>query len=179
LKGVADMGDDLFGVTIVRLRRAFEEGDPAALSKATEAENVGLIQRSFRALGAGDLDAFAELLHDEIVLEILGPPSMPFERRLSGPRRVAEAVRSNFAQLEDHRSDIQSVVAQGTQWWSRGATADATGRRGSRSTSTGCRRSPSVTARSRHSANWSPSRRRCRHGTGEEVRWVLSGGSMF
>jgi ketosteroid isomerase-like protein len=110
---MTDMGEDLFGGVILRLSRAFEEGDPAAPSKATEAENVRLIQESFQALGAGDIDGFTDLLHDQIVLEILGPASVPFERRLSGPRRVAEAVRSNFAALEDHRSDIQSVVAQG------------------------------------------------------------------
>jgi ketosteroid isomerase-like protein len=109
------MSEDLLGGASVRLRMAFEHGDDQVTAKSIEAENVRVIQRQLRALASGDLDGFVELLHDHVEMEVLAPPSVPFPRRLSGPRQVAEGVRNNFAQLEEHRSEIQSVVAQGNQ----------------------------------------------------------------
>jgi ketosteroid isomerase-like protein len=98
---------------INRLRHAFEEGDPEAPAKQTEAANVEQVQDQYRALARGDFPAFVEKLADDVELEIVGPPEVPFVGRWRGRATVAEAVRTNFALLEDQRPEIQSVVAQG------------------------------------------------------------------
>jgi ketosteroid isomerase-like protein len=98
---------------IDRLRHAFEEGDPGAPAKQTEAANVKQVQDQYRALARGDFAAFVESLADDIELEIIGPTEVPFVGRWSGRATVVEAVRTNFALMEDQRPEIQSVVAQG------------------------------------------------------------------
>jgi ketosteroid isomerase-like protein len=92
---------------------AFELGDPEHGTKATESANVQSIQQAFRAIASNDLQAFAGMLAEGAVLEILGPPHVPFLGRWEGRDEVAGAVWRNFALLEDQRPEVRSVVAQG------------------------------------------------------------------
>jgi ketosteroid isomerase-like protein len=98
---------------IDHVRVAFEQGDPDHGTKAAERANIQAIQRAFRAIAANDLQAFAGMLAEGAVLEILGPPQVPFLGRWEGRDEVAGAVWRNFALLEEQRPEVRSVVAQG------------------------------------------------------------------
>jgi ketosteroid isomerase-like protein len=98
---------------IDHVRIAFEQGDPGHGLKAAERANVQSIQAAFRAIVANDMPSFAGMLADDAVMEILGPPDVPFLGRWVGRDEVAGAVWQNFALLEEQRPEIRSVVAQG------------------------------------------------------------------
>ena len=93
--------------------RAFRHGDPEHTAKRTEQDNVRLLTEQYRAIGQGDIEAFAGLLAEDVEFEVLGPPEVPFLGRWQGRQPVAEAVWRNFALLEDQRPEVSSVVAQG------------------------------------------------------------------
>lgn len=97
---------------IDRLQDAFREGDRNAAGKALEAENVRVIEEVFRAIARKDFDALGGLLADGVTFEIVGSGG-PMAARAEGRGRVVEAARGNFAQIEDQRPEVISVVAQG------------------------------------------------------------------
>jgi ketosteroid isomerase-like protein len=97
---------------IDRLQAAFREGDKNAAGKALEAENVRVIEGVFRAIARKDFDALGGLLADDATFEMVGSGG-PMSARAEGRERVVEAARGNFAQIEDQRPEILSVVAQG------------------------------------------------------------------
>lgn len=97
---------------IDRLQTAFREGDKNAAAKAPEAENVRAVEAVFRAIARKDFDALGDLLADGVTFEIVGSGG-PMAARAEGRERVIEAARGNFAQLEDQRPEVLSVVAQG------------------------------------------------------------------
>jgi ketosteroid isomerase-like protein len=98
---------------IDHLRVAFEQGDSDHHLKAPERANIQSLQGAFRAIASNDQRAFADSLSDEVMLEILGPPEVPFLGRWRGRDEVAAAVWRNFALLEGQKPEIRSVVAQG------------------------------------------------------------------
>ena len=93
--------------------RAFRHGDPEIDAKRSEQENVRLLKEQYRAIGQGDMEAFASLLAEDVEFEVLGPPEVPFLGRWQGRQPVAEAVWRNFGMLEAQRPEVGSVVAQG------------------------------------------------------------------
>lgn len=95
------------------LRDAFREGDPQSDTKQAEFGNVCLIQRQYEAIARGDFAAAVAFFSDDIEMEIVGPPELPFLRHASGRAAVSEAMRHNFAQLTDQQPEIDSVTAQG------------------------------------------------------------------
>src|SRR5919112_1049062 len=97
---------------IDRLHDAFREGDRNAAGKTLEAENVRVIEGVFRAVARKDFDALGALLADDVTFEIVGAGG-PMSARAEGRERVVEAARGNFAQVEDQRPEVLSVVAQG------------------------------------------------------------------
>lgn len=98
---------------IDRLQDAFREGDEHASGKALEAGNVRVVEGVFRAIAGKDFDALGELLAEDVTFEIVGPGGGPMAARAEGRGRVVEVARSNFAQVEEQRPEILSVVAQG------------------------------------------------------------------
>jgi ketosteroid isomerase-like protein len=83
-------------------------------TKPTEAQNVGLLRECYLALSWGDIEgAVALLLHDDIDLEITGPPAVPFLGRWRGRKEVGEAMRRNFGMLDEQEPEIHSIIAQG------------------------------------------------------------------
>lgn len=94
------------------LQAAFREGDEHAAGKALEAENVRVIEQVFRAIARKEFDALGVLPADGVTFEIVGPGG-PMAARAEGRGRVVEAARGNFAQIEDQRPEVLSVVAQG------------------------------------------------------------------
>lgn len=98
---------------IERMHDAFLEGDPQALTKQMEADNVRRMQTIYRAIARGDYaEALADAV-DDIDLEIVAPPGHPFAGRWRGKAEVQEAIRRNFALVEDQRPEIQTLAAQG------------------------------------------------------------------
>lgn len=95
------------------LRPAFAAGDPSAAGKSTEASCVAVVEEQYRAITRGDFAAFLATLAEDIELEIVGPPAVPFVGRWRGRDEVADAVRRNFGCVEDQRPEVLSVVAQG------------------------------------------------------------------
>ena len=95
------------------LHRAFHEDDANAAAKNAEAANVRRLQEQYRALARGDFPAFLDHFADDIKMEIIGPDDVPFVGEWSGRQQVAEAVRRNFAMVEDQKPEILSLVAQG------------------------------------------------------------------
>ena len=95
------------------LQAAFHEGDENAANKLEEAENVRQVEDVFRILARRDFDALNDILADDVTLEIIGSPATPMAGLTRGRQQVIEATRNNFAQVEDQRPEIQSVVAQG------------------------------------------------------------------
>ena len=95
------------------LRAAFEAGDELVAHKAVEEACVALVQDQYRALARGDFAAFLDTLADDIELENVGPPALPFVGRWQGRDQVAEAVQRNFSLIEDQRPEVLSLVAQG------------------------------------------------------------------
>jgi hypothetical protein len=75
------------------LKGAFREGDSLVDAKAAEADNVRRIQDQFRVVARSDFDAVLELPHDEVEVEISGPPEVPFVGRSRGRDEVAAAIR--------------------------------------------------------------------------------------
>jgi ketosteroid isomerase-like protein len=98
---------------IERLENAFHEGDPRATEKTAEKDNVKSLQEQYRALVRGDVAAFAATLADDVELDILGGPDLPFAGRWKGRDEVIKAVVLNFSLLEDQQPEVESVVAQG------------------------------------------------------------------
>ncbi len=98
---------------IDRIQDAFREGDENATGKTLEAENVRIIEEVLRAIARKDFDALRDLLADDVSFEIVGSGGGPMAARADGRERVIEAARGNFAQIEDQRPEILSVVAQG------------------------------------------------------------------
>ena len=79
---------------------AFREGDAQVEGKLAEARNVGLLREQYQALSRGDLDAAVDLFHDDVELEITGPPTVPFLGRWRGRTDVKDAIQRNFAMLD-------------------------------------------------------------------------------
>lgn len=93
--------------------RAFREGDAQVDAKHAEARNVSLLREQYLALARGDFDAAVDLFHDDVDLEITGPPAVPFLGRWRGRSEVGEAMRRNFAMVEAQDPEVHSIVAQG------------------------------------------------------------------
>jgi ketosteroid isomerase-like protein len=92
---------------------AFLDGDPSAQAKAAEADHVRRVREMYGAIARGDFAAFAEGLADDIHFDLAGHSELPFAGRWEGRDRVLEAIRDNFAQVEDQKPVVESVVAQG------------------------------------------------------------------
>lgn len=98
---------------IDRLGHTFREGDPNAAAKTIEADNVRLLQSIYQTIIDGNFAAFADMLAEDVDLEILGPLAIPFLGSWRGRQQVAEAVRNNFNAVEEQHPELQSVIAQG------------------------------------------------------------------
>jgi ketosteroid isomerase-like protein len=96
-----------------RITHAFHEGDPEAGRKQAEAENVRLLREQYDAIARGDFDGAIEMFAEDIEFEILGPERGPFAGRWQGRAEVGDAVRRNFAKVENQEPEIHAVVAQG------------------------------------------------------------------
>lgn len=85
-----------------------------------------LVRSFFEAVSSGDLDAAAEHLADDVVLEF---PGRRFGGRFEGRRRVMAFFKGNRRLFrEPLRFDVSRVVASGdravAQWTNRGVTRD-------------------------------------------------------
>jgi uncharacterized protein len=107
------MALDVLQRFITDLDTAFRDGDDDVDVKQAETRNVNLLREQYEALARGDLDAAADQYHDDVELEITGPPSVPFLGSWRGRSDVKDAARRNFAMLDAQSPELHSVVAQG------------------------------------------------------------------
>jgi ketosteroid isomerase-like protein len=91
----------------------FAEGDPDAESKSLEKHNVAAVKAMVEAVARGDYDALARAVADDVRLQILAPPDVPFIRTADGAPAFIDAVRRNFAMIEEQKPVALSIVAQG------------------------------------------------------------------
>jgi ketosteroid isomerase-like protein len=92
---------------------AFVHGDPEAEAKRVEIANVAAVGAMVEMIARDDYDAFSRVVSDSVSLKILAPPDVPFIRNAEGAPAFLEAVRRNFAMLEDQKPVVLSIVAQG------------------------------------------------------------------
>jgi ketosteroid isomerase-like protein len=102
-----------FSDSSIGSKRPSIEDDADAGGKLAEARNVGLLREQYRAIARGDLDAAADLFHDDVEFEITGPPAIPVLGLWRGRADVMDAVRRNFGMLDSQAPEVRSVVAQG------------------------------------------------------------------
>jgi ketosteroid isomerase-like protein len=107
------MTADYMRAFVEGIEPAFRRGDSTVENKVAETENVQVLREFYRAIARGDLATAASYFHDDMDLEITGPPSLPILGRWRGRDEVAAAVVSNFAMLKDQRPEIRSLIAQG------------------------------------------------------------------
>lgn len=91
----------------------FAKGDPNALDKNQEMRNVAAVRAMVEAIANDDYDAIANVVEDGVSLQILAPPDVPFIRSAEGAPAFVDAVRRNFAMLEEQKPVVLSIVAQG------------------------------------------------------------------
>jgi len=111
--GALDMTIEALQRFVDGIETAFREDDADVEGKHAEMRNVGILREQYRAIARGDLDAAADLFHDDVDFEITGPPSIPCVGRWRGKAEVKDAIRRNFGMLDSQAPEIQSVVAQG------------------------------------------------------------------
>jgi hypothetical protein len=92
---------------------AFAKGDPDVRSKSLEMRNVAAVKAMVEAIAREDYDEFARVLSHSVSLQILAPPDVPFIRSAEGAPAFLDAVRKNFAMLEEQNPVVLSIVAQG------------------------------------------------------------------
>lgn len=98
---------------ISTLQAAFHQGDDNAANKLEEAENVRGVEAVYEIIARQDFAALNDILAEDITLEIINAPNSPMAGLTQGRQPVIEITQHNFAQIEDQRPEIQSVVAQG------------------------------------------------------------------
>ena len=91
----------------------FAEGDREAESKSLEKHNVAAVKAMVEAVARDDYDALSRAVADDVTLRILAPPDVPFIRSADGAPAFIDAVRRNFAMLEEQKPVALSIVAQG------------------------------------------------------------------
>src|SRR5262249_31121765 len=107
------MSPDALAEFTERLYLAFLEGDPEIPNKRTEEANGRHLQEQYRSLARGDYASVVKRMTEDVDLEIIGPAGMPFVGHWQGRDGVAEALKQNFAQVDDQHPEILSVIAQG------------------------------------------------------------------
>jgi ketosteroid isomerase-like protein len=92
---------------------AFANADPDASGKTLEKRNVTAVKAMVEAIARDDYDALSRAVADDVKLQILAPPDVPFIRTAEGAPAFLDAVRRNFAMLEEQKPVLLSIVAQG------------------------------------------------------------------
>jgi ketosteroid isomerase-like protein len=107
------MSEPRFQSYISALEQLFRAGDLKADDKAEEGANVRLIHNLMMAIGRDELAAVGEMLAEDVRLEILGADDPPFIRQANGRAEMLEAIRQNFAAVQDQVPNVEAVIAQG------------------------------------------------------------------
>lgn len=92
-------------------RRAPETGE--AELPSVETRNVAAVRAMIEAIARDDYEALSDAVADGVRLQILAPPDVPFIRSAEGAPAFLDAVRRNFAMIEEQKPVLLSLVAQG------------------------------------------------------------------
>jgi uncharacterized protein len=77
------------------------------------AGNLERLQECYRAIARGDFTVMAEIMADDVDMELTGPSLVPVAGRWLGRDQVEAASRANFARLADQRAELLAVAAIG------------------------------------------------------------------
>ncbi|MCB0165801.1 MAG: nuclear transport factor 2 family protein [Anaerolineae bacterium] len=70
------------------------------------------VERFFTAFGQGDLDSLLETLHDDIVIDIAGPDSVPLYRTYHGKGEARQFIESLGGTFQTQQFNIQTLIGQ-------------------------------------------------------------------
>ncbi len=98
---------------ITRLRPAFEAGDSLAVHKEAERGNVVKVEAMYDAIARVDSEALKNLLAEDVVLEMAGPPDSPTAGRWEGRDQALAGAARNYGRLDNQRPELLTLVAQG------------------------------------------------------------------
>ena len=104
---VTDRKRKAFGDVTERL--AVEQAN----SPAGVAAHIASVQEQIDAIGRGDFEGALRSAASDITLEIYAPPEFPFVCRAQGVAEVLNAIKHNFAAVEDQKPTISNVLAHG------------------------------------------------------------------
>lgn len=107
------MSTSTFARFVEELGAAFTADDSRSAEKTSEARNVAALQEQYRAILRGDTAGFSEFLTDDVELEIVGSPDIPFAGQARGRQAFLEKFTANFSIIEEQHPEVSSVVAQG------------------------------------------------------------------
>lgn len=107
------MNSDAVNQFIASLGPAFQQSDPFSDSRPLERANLTTLVRIYGILAAGQYDALAEEMTEDVEMEIIGPAVIPFIGRWKGRADVCAATRRNFSFVKNQRPKIVNLTAQG------------------------------------------------------------------
>ena len=70
------------------------------------------VERFFTAFGQGDLDSLLETLHEDIIIEVEGPASLPVYRTYRGKTEARRFIEELGRSFQTQQFDIQTLMGQ-------------------------------------------------------------------
>jgi hypothetical protein len=95
------------------IQTGFAQGDPGHAEKDAEAHHVQVLIEQYQAIMRGDVAAILASMTEDVEMEVIGPPALPWSGRWKGRDNVLAALGSNLSTIESHHLEVQSVTAQG------------------------------------------------------------------
>jgi uncharacterized protein len=108
------MNPDAIARFIDSWSRGDRSQDSLADTRQTERENLITLERLYRAAKDGRFEAISSCFTDDVELQIIGPAVVPFCGNWRGVTEVLDAIRKNFSQVRNQRSEIVNLTAQGS-----------------------------------------------------------------
>jgi uncharacterized protein len=96
-----------------RLPVAFAEDDPDVAGKGFELGNVDRLVDMYRAVSRGDLQAVLNAMTEDVELDIVGSPMIPWTGHWQGREEVLAALGRNLATIDSQDLEVLSLTAQG------------------------------------------------------------------
>lgn len=88
--------------------------DSLADARQIERENLTTLERLYREVKNGRFETILTCFADDVELEIIGPAVVPFCGKWRGVTEVLDAIQKNVSQVQNQRSEIVNLTAQGT-----------------------------------------------------------------
>lgn len=94
-----------------QLMDLYRAADPSATDDSLGTLMVRCVQEIYRAIALRDYAGAAARMSEDFVMEILGPPEIPFTGYWEGREQMAAVLERNFSQLDDQTPQLIGVSA--------------------------------------------------------------------